>query len=192
MSEDWLNDPTERALRDAFVYPFYLSLLHGNFIGGRYGAEHSRRIADAARTISDEQIGRLLSQREWRGRLVAGWFTGLTKRSHFVRDIVDLLIASEMVYAGEGYCIALALIGDAACAEGLRAYLAKYLPLNGRVYNQDWAIGALTVIGGHPPGEFLDAALWTDGSYHMDSSAGIRDVAEIVAYVQRNAMTADS
>lgn len=140
-------------LRDSFVRPFYLSLLGGRFTrtDARGGEGFAKRIEEAACAISDDQIERLLGQEEWRGRLAAAWFVGLSKRSKFVRRIADLLISSEVTYAGQGYCIALGLIGNDECVDGLRSYLAKFLPLNGRFYDQDWALGALALITGSPP-----------------------------------------
>jgi hypothetical protein len=97
-------DPLEiPTVRDIFVRPFYLRLLHGNFTRPRAadGGSLAQEIVAAARTISDEQIEKLLDEREWRGRLCAAWFIGLSKRASFVPSIGQLLLASEMVYAGE-------------------------------------------------------------------------------------------
>jgi len=179
-----------RTLRDTFVCPFYLRLLHGNFTRPRDAAGGSLRpdIAAAASTISDEQIERLLIEREWRGRLCAAWFTGLSKRASFVPSIGELLLASEVVCAGEGYCMALGLIGSEECARLLRSYLEVYLPLNGRVYNQDWAIGALSYIEGSVPPEYLGKELWRDGEYVMDPAEGIEAFAEVVSYLRQYRM----
>jgi hypothetical protein len=81
-----------RDVREQFVRPVYLSLLHANFarrtdlVLRQMG--HSETdlaairtdIVTGARVVTDEQIAELLSDREWRGRLVAGWFVGLSKR----------------------------------------------------------------------------------------------------------------
>jgi hypothetical protein len=82
-----------------------------------------------------------------------------------------------------GYCVALGLIGGETCASHLRAYLDKYLPLQGRSYDQRWAIGALTHIEGAPPTDFLDPALWADGNQSLDPFGGItlfKDIAELI------------
>jgi hypothetical protein len=179
------DPPDIRTLRDIFVRPFYLRLLHGNFTRPREaeGGNIGQEIAAAARTISDEQIEMLLNEREWRGRLCAAWFIGLCGRASFVPSIGKLLLASEMVYAGEGYCMALGLIRSQECADLLRSYLKTYLPLNGRVYNQHWAIGALAYIEGCPPVEYLGQELWRDGEYAMDPADGIESFGEIVSYL---------
>jgi uncharacterized protein DUF6000 len=189
-----LNSPTSppeiSTLRDVFVRRFYLRLLHGNFTHPREGDGGSLRqeIAAAARTISDEQIERLLNEREWRGRLCAAWFVGLGRRASHVPPIGKLLLASEMVYAGQGYCMALGLIGGEECARLLHAYLKVYLPLNGRVYDQDWAIGALAHIEGAPPVEYLEQGLWRVGKYVMDPAESIENFGEVISYLRQYRM----
>lgn len=164
------NQEELRLLRDVFVRPFYLSLLNGNFTSrdsDRAGAL-PQKIAEAAREISDAQIFRLFREREWRGRLTAAWFVGLTRRVSFIPEIAELLLASETVYAGQGYCVALGLIGGQQCQHHLRRYLKEYLPLRGRFYDQTWALGALAYIEDAPPQEFLDPMLWMGASRGFD------------------------
>jgi hypothetical protein len=177
-------------LRDMFIRRYYLRLLHGNFTLPREsdGSSLRQEITAAARTISDEQIERLLSEREWRGRLCAAWFIGLSKRASYVPSIGKLLLASEIVYAGQGYCMALGLIGSEECARLLRSYLKVYLPLNGRVYDQDWAIGALAHIERAPPVEYLEQELWRAGEYLMDPAEGIENFGEIISYLRQYRM----
>jgi hypothetical protein len=176
------------ALRDTFVRPYYLSLLHGNFTSGDQNGSVGARISEAARTISDEQIERLLAEREWRGRLCAAWFVGLTKRRSFTLPIADLLMASAQVYAGQGYCVALGLLGREECAGHLRAYLRKYLPLNGRLYDQGWALGALVHIQGDVPAEFLEPKLWSEGERGIDPATSVRRFKEISSYLEHHRM----
>lgn len=176
-------------LRDTFVRPFYLGLLHGNLIHfDKYKiSAFSTELQAAATSISDEQLGHLLNL-SWHGRLCAGWFIGLTKRASFVRLIGEMLLASESVFAGQGYCVALGLIDDKECARLLHAYLRTYLPPNGRFYDQDWAIGALAHIEGSPPREYLRQELWRDGDQIIDPAQGIETFQEIVAYLRQYRM----
>jgi hypothetical protein len=176
------------ALRDAFVRPLYLSLLHASFLHKEESSDLAARISEAARTISDDQIGRLLGEPDWRGRLCAGWFVGLTKRHRFVQPIADLLMASTQTYAGQGYCVALGLLGTDECARHLHAYLRKYLPLNGRFYDQSWAIGALVRIERHLPVEFLEPALWSEGDQAIDPTEAVRKVKEISDFLEQHHM----
>src|ERR1700753_123816 len=100
------------------------------------------------------------------GGLPRPGFSGVGIRGKFVSQIGKLLLASEVVYAGHGYCVALALIGGEECISFLRNYLNQYLPLNGRFYDQDWALGALTYVEGRAPPEYLLPELWQDGDRH--------------------------
>ena len=179
------------ALRDAFVRPFYLSLLHANFLHKEGSSDLAARISDAGRTISDDQIGRLFGEPDWRGRLCAGWFVGLTKRHRFVQPIANLLIASAQTYAGPGYCVALGLLGTDECARHLHAYLRKYLPLNGRFYDQGWAIGALAHIEGHLPAEFVEPALWSEGEQTIDPAKAIHRFNEISDFLAQHHMISE-
>jgi len=186
---DIMDDLRETAhLRETFVKPYYLKL-GGNFIRS-FGDDDElrRRIVEAAQTISDQDLERLLQVREWRGRLTAAWFIGLTRRASFVQQIADLLLSSEMVYAGQGYCFALGFIGGQSCAAHLRAYLEKYLPFRGRFYDQSWALGALTHLEGAPPLEFLNPVLWTDETKVIDPWPAIQQFKDIADFLDRNKM----
>src|SRR5262249_18538676 len=98
-----------RLLRERLGQPFFSALFPANFAleQARYTAALSAQIGAAARAISDTQLYLLLEQREWRGRLTAAWFVGLTGRARFVAKLAELLLASELTYAGQGYCVAM-------------------------------------------------------------------------------------
>jgi hypothetical protein len=185
-----LGESFDRELRDKFVRPFYLQLLGGNFTRANEpeasGFRHA--VAASAGLISDDQIATLLTEREWRGRLAAAWFVGLTQRANFVPTVGKLLLASELVYAGQGYCVALGLIGGEECRCILRDYLNAYLPLNGRVYDQAWAVGALTHLEGLGSAGFLDRQLWRDGNYFMDPEKGIESFSRVILYLRHHRM----
>jgi hypothetical protein len=174
-----------RAPREQFVRPIYLSLLHANFIRrpARDPEIIRSQIVAAASLISDQQISKLLMTREWRGRLVAGWCIGLSGRVAFVDEIAELLIESRQTYAGQGYCVALGLIGDDRCRVHLQRYLSEYLPLRGRIYDQLWAVGALAHIDGKLSEQFLAPELWTSNGSVLDPATGIRMFREIAEYL---------
>ena len=174
-------------LRDAFVRPYYMALLGTGFMRSRSDDDDlATRIAVAARAISDDDIETLLRMREWRGRLTAAWFIGLTRRSGFVGEVAALLLSSETVYAGRGYCVALGLVGGKECAAHLRAYLRKYLPLNGRLFDQTWAFAALAHIEGIPQPEFLDPSLWIDGAHVVGRLREMQVFGDVEDFVRRN------
>jgi hypothetical protein len=99
-------------------------------------------LAEDARQISDADLSSLL-EFEWRSRLTAAWLIGLDQRTQFRQALGDLLLTSELVYSGQGYCFALARFGQPDDAGILAAYLDRYLPRTDRHYDQDWAMGAL-------------------------------------------------
>ncbi|WP_409474974.1 DUF6000 family protein [Streptomyces sp. HC307] len=138
----------------------YLELLHGNFMrlkdaegerrrlvplfkdrGGPRG-RFLRQLADAARTITDEELTALLEV-GWRPRLTAAWLIGFDPREQFRDRLGALLLDSEVCFAGQGYCFALARFGTRSDAEILAAYLDHYLRLPDCRYDQEWAMGAL-------------------------------------------------
>ena len=129
----------------------YMKLLHGNFLGMPARAAFLRELTDAARRITDHELGVLLDS-EWRSRITAAWLIGVSGRDQFRERLGGLLLASELVFAGQGYCFALARFGSAADAAILTAYLDRYLR-PGVHYNQDWAFGAL---------QHIDATLGTN------------------------------
>jgi Family of unknown function (DUF6000) len=122
----------------------YLKLLHGNALDmtGTDRTEFKFAIGRDARQITDRELSTLLDS-EWRSRLTAAWLIGLDRRMHFRNRLGEMLLDSELVYAGQGYCLALARFETSADADILCAYLDKYLPQLDRHYDQDWAIGAL-------------------------------------------------
>jgi hypothetical protein len=164
--------------------------LGGNFLrlSEREGDSFRQAIVGAASAISDRQIDQLLTEKEWRGRLCAAWFTALDGRAKFIRSIGVLLLASEVAFAGEGYCVALGLGASEECARLLRSYLKTYLPPNGRIYDQAWAIGALSHIEGAPPPEYLNPTLWRDGEYFMDPAGGVQKFGKITSYLGQHRM----
>lgn len=119
-------------------------LLHGNFVTMDKTARTPflQQLARSAWQASDHELATLLAS-EWRSRLTASWLIGLDRREQFRDRIGELLLASELTYAGQGYCVALARFATAADAELLAAYLDTYLPQLDQRYDQDWALGAL-------------------------------------------------
>lgn len=122
----------------------HLKLLHGNFAA----LEEPERatflglLVDAAHQITDDELGALLES-DWRSRLTAAWLIGVSRRGQFRERTGALLLESELVFAGQGYCFALARLGTTEDAAILAAYLDRYLRQPDLRYDQDWALGAL-------------------------------------------------
>jgi uncharacterized protein DUF6000 len=135
-------------------------LLHGNFLTLNL-AERTlflQQLACSAREVSDHELATLLDS-EWRSRLTASWLIGLGQREQFRDRIGELLLASELPYAGQGYCLALARFATAADAELLAAYIDAYLPQVDKRFDQPWALGALLHLDGQLSSD-LAAAFW--------------------------------
>jgi hypothetical protein len=172
-----------------YVRPFYLSLLHANFTSTDLGYDdaHSQRIANAAGAISDGQIKRLLGLPEWRSRLSAAWFTGLSRRAKFVESLGTLLLERRLGYASQGYCLALALIGEDTCESYLCRYLEELLPFHEN-RDQGWAIGALAYIRSANLERYIEPALWSGAHADLQPASAIKQFASITQYLQQHRM----
>lgn len=144
------SDPELLDVIDRYVKPAtqgvgrYLHLLHGNFARDDESVRTPflQSMRAAAQEITDEELEMLLES-EWRSRLTASWLIGFDRRDHF-RDVLgDLLLASQLCFAGQGYCFALARFGTGEDAQHLTVYLDRYLREPDCQYDQHWAISAL-------------------------------------------------
>lgn len=160
------------------IRPRYTSLLNANFLGDYRSAQagFETALAEDAREISDSDLVKLLST-EWRSRLTAGWLIGLDQRTQYRQTLGELLLASNLIYAGQGYCFALARFGQPEDAEILVAYLDRYLPRTDCHFDQDWAIGALLNLDDKLGTEHAERFVAPGGSWHQSAFAD-RDPAE--------------
>ncbi|MCP2327334.1 hypothetical protein HDA40_005841 [Hamadaea flava] len=149
----------------------YLDLLHGRFLSrpDDQRAEFVRALVHDSQTISDEHLALLLTGRldlgGWQPRIVAAWLVGIGRRATFRRPIGELLLASDMTYAGQGYCVALAALGTEEDARILAEYLDRYLPQIERRYDQRWAMAALVHLDSVRGTHIADSYLTVDGPW---------------------------
>lgn len=148
--------------------PRHLKLLHGNVLNlpqddrARFG----RALAEDAADITDDELARRLED-DWRSQLTAAWLAGIALRTRHRQRIGELLLASKLTYAGQGFCFALARFGTHEDAAILGAYLDRYLPRPELRYDQHWAVGALLHLG-IPLGDRADAwREWVAGQPHL-------------------------
>lgn len=177
------DDPELTELIDRFVTPGnrYLELLHGNYLAKpeQELAQFLAELIADAHAISDEEIEVLLSS-EWRSRLTAGYLIAAAPREQLVPQIGQLLIESQLVYAGQGYCIALASIGTASAADQLTAYLDRWLPKIDARGDQGWAMAALVSLDEEGGTNFSDRFLGPSGPWatwcqaHRDLDGQVR------------------
>jgi Family of unknown function (DUF6000) len=139
------NDPELMALVHRFVTPDrrYL-ILGGNLLrlAEPERGQFMQNLAHAAAEITPEELSILL-EGGWRERKTAAWLIAIAGRIEFRAQLGELLLASEAVYAGRGYCVALAQFQTEDDAQLLITYLDKYLPRRDLSYDQAMALGAL-------------------------------------------------
>ena len=169
------EDTELMALIDRHVEPGqrYRQLLHGNFEGLEppERATFLRSLVEDA--ITDHELGVLLES-DWRARITAAWLIGASRRGQFRERVGELLMESRLTFAGQGYCVALAMLGTAADAEILAAYLDHYLRQPSLRYDQEWAFAALQHIDATRAARFTPLwAQWaTPGAFDQRERIG--------------------
>jgi hypothetical protein len=160
----------------------YLKLLGGNFMTMDTVQRRLflQQLAASARQASDHDLAVLLDS-DWRSRLTASWLIALDRRQQFRQRIEELLLASELAYAGQGYCFALARFATTADADLLAAYLDAYLPQPDKRFDQHWALGALLYLDeqltASRAARFLaDGGLWQQWSTSEKTPAELREL----------------
>ncbi len=123
-----------------------------------------RRMLRDAAAVTDAELDALLSY-EWRSRLTAAWLIGVDRRASYRERIGALLLDSEVCFAGEGYCFALARLGTGADAELLVAYLDRYLARPELDYDQASALGALLRLDAELGTAYADRIVAPDGPW---------------------------
>jgi hypothetical protein len=154
--------------------------LGGSLLGlsGRERAKFTRKLGKAASDISPRELGILLNG-GWRERTTAAWLIAVAGRTEFRERLGELLLASEVPFAGEAYCVALAAFGAPADADLLVAYLDRYLPRPDLDYDQAAALGAFLLLdarlGASQAARFLVSdglwQQWVDGPPTKDYDA---------------------
>ncbi|NEC67563.1 DUF6000 family protein [Streptomyces sp. SID9727] len=105
-------------------------------------AKFTRRLGKAAGVITPRELTVLL-EGGWRERKTAAWLIAVARRTEFRERLGELLLASEVCYAGTAYCVTLATFGTRADADLIAAYLDRYLRRPDLFYDQSAAMGAL-------------------------------------------------
>ncbi|MEV6905675.1 DUF6000 family protein [Amycolatopsis sp. NPDC051071] len=130
---------------DRYVPARYSQLLHGNFAAmadSPEGEVFLRDLVEDARRITGDELEALF-EADWRPRITAAWLIGADRRTEWRERIRELFLESKLVFAGQGYCFALARFGTLADAEILVSYLDHYLARPTLRYDQAWALAAL-------------------------------------------------
>ncbi|MFE3206428.1 DUF6000 family protein [Embleya sp. NPDC059237] len=116
-------------------------------LDGPERAQFAQELAVVADEITPRELGVLL-EAGWRERKNAAWLIAIAGRTEFRDRLGELLLASKMPFAGQGYCVALASFGTSADADLLTAYLDRYLQRPDLDYDQAFVLGALLHLDG--------------------------------------------
>lgn len=148
------TEPLLIEIRDRWVVPFYNDCL-GNIPAIEAG------LAPQLSEITPSLVLELLSQFNWRPRLMGAVFVALRRFEELEELIGRLLLRSDVCYAGRGYCVALARLNTPTSAGWLREYLGYYLTRPELWFDQADAMAAL---------------LYLDQTNHTDHASELRSL----------------
>lgn len=160
------EDPELLPLTHRYVTPGRRYLKLGGPIARMTEPERTkftRELGEAAGDITPRELTILL-EGGWRERKTAAWLIAVAGRTEFRERLGDMLLASEVCFAGTAYCVAFATFATPADADLLAAYLDRYLRRPDLYYDQPAAIGALL---------HLDAKLRTDQAARFLTEDGL-------------------
>ena len=120
-----------------WVKPFYLTNLVERY------DEFELNFRNIYKEIDDDLILELLSEGNWRPRIVAGYFAAILKMDKHTVEIGNLMLRSDLCYAGSGYALALARINSQSSIDYLIKYLDHYLRRPDLHFDQADALGAI-------------------------------------------------
>lgn len=123
---------------EKWVVPFYMSCFSDeNF---------SQNLKPIAHELSPQVVGLLFGEFNWRSRIVGAWFAAIKQYVEFEQVIGNLLLRSDVCYAGGGYCLALASFNTPEAVEFLCKYLDYYLTKPDLWFDQSSAMSALAYL----------------------------------------------
>lgn len=122
-----------------YVSPFYMT---------SDWPEYKKSYIEIRSDIDKDVVLKLLGEFNWRPRSVGAQFVALEDMSELETNIGNLLLRSDVCYAGHEYCIALASFASPSAVDFLNQYLDYYLGKPNLWFNQNSAMGALSYLGG--------------------------------------------
>lgn len=102
-----------------------------------------KAFSEAAREINIDIVKALLGDFNWRTRITGAFFAAINNYQELEDTIGKHLLKSEVCYAGNGYCLALAAFATDKAKEYLISYLDYYLDRNDLWFDQATAYCAL-------------------------------------------------
>lgn len=127
----------DKAFIKKWVIPFYMASF------SHLAEEDERKFIEVFPHISSEIVAKLLGDFNWRTRIVGAYFAALKELIEFEEIIGNLLLKSEVCFAGTGYCLALASFGTEKGIEFLKSYLDYYLTRKDLWFDQQEVLAAL-------------------------------------------------
>ncbi len=132
------DTPLSPTMIQRWVEPIYLGLDQ---------ASAAAFVANNLARVDDAVIDRLLADRGWRSRVAGATLVALTRRHAFVPRIGQLLLRSDVCFAGIAYCQVLAQCASDEAIATLHRYLGFYLTRADLDFDQGMAMAALAFIG---------------------------------------------
>jgi len=131
--------PIDSELLKKYVAPFYMTK--------RGSPKYKSAYLNLRSDLNIELISTLFGEFNWRPRSVAAYFSALESMSELETNIGNLLLRSDVCYAGHNYCLALASFASSLSIDYLNQYLKYYLTKPELWFDQSSAMSALSYIG---------------------------------------------
>jgi hypothetical protein len=132
----------DQGFRNKYIIPIYMNLLGMN----QYKRKLKRKAKNVVNDINEEIVSRMLGDFNWRTRSTGAFFSAIKGYSEFQGSIGNLLLKSEVTYAGESYCLTLAEFNNSKSIYFLNEYLDYYLTKPDLWFDQNHAMGALAYL----------------------------------------------
>ncbi|WP_215398567.1 DUF6000 family protein [Rheinheimera oceanensis] len=139
LNVDENTQPLDSTFIATYVAPFYLQRKDTDEFRQKYLAVKS--------SIDSKLVSKLLGDFNWRPRSVGAYFAALGSMIELEEHIGKLLLRSDVCYAGNNYCLALASFASPAAVQYLKQYLEYYLEQSDLWFDQNSAMAALSYIG---------------------------------------------
>ena len=133
--ETFVNEDelTQDEIHD-WVKPYYMAML---------GPKITEKLIEPAKLIPKETVARLLGDFNWRTRSIGAMYVALRGLVEFEQQIANLLLKSEVCYAGRTYAHTLASFNTETSISALERYLDYYLQQPKLYFDQSVVMSAL-------------------------------------------------
>jgi hypothetical protein len=139
---------------EKWVAPFYMG------IHSKINESNIPLFVKASQEINIDIVKTLLGDFNWRTRLSGAFFAAVHDYKELEESIGNLLLKSEVCYAGTGYCLALAIFNTETSKDYLVKYLKYYLTRKDLWFDQAAVYCALDFLDKDAANKFDDA--WRD------------------------------